>query len=92
MDSKKFAGPMTLEERNALTKFQDLLDETDIDYEDYDDNDLTRFLRARKLDLPKVWDMFKAFLDWREKEKVNEAMSVFINFIILSGNSLNISN
>ena len=73
---KKFAGPMTLEERNALTKFQDLLEEKDVDYEDFDDSYLTRFLRARKLDIPKVWEMFKNFLEWREKEKVDEIMQV----------------
>ena len=78
MDNKKFMGPMTLEERNCLTKFQDMLDEKDIDYDDFDENYLCRFLRARKLELPKVWEMFKAFLDWREKEQVDQALQVYI--------------
>ncbi len=76
MDNKKFVGPMTLEERNALTKFKDAMDDKDIDYDDYDDNYLTRFLRARKLDIPKVYEMFKNFIDWREKENVDDVMSV----------------
>ena len=73
---KKFNGPMTLEERNTLSKFQDMLDDKDIDYENYDENYLIRFLRARKLDIPKAYTMFLEFIEWRAKEKIDSILSL----------------
>jgi len=65
---------MTLEERGALEKFKDILDEHDIDYEtDYcDDMTLIRFLRARKLDMVKSLEMFQNFLKWREEQNIDD--------------------
>jgi len=74
-NKKKFVGPMTLEERNSLSKFQDMLDEKDIDYDDYDENYLIRFLRARKLDLNLTYKMFTDFLEWRKKEDIDNILT-----------------
>jgi len=74
-NKKKFVGPMTLEERNSLSKFQDMLDEKDIDYDDYDENYLIRFLRARKLDLNLTYKMFTDFLEWRKKEDIDSILT-----------------
>ena len=73
---------MTLEERGALEKFKDLLEEKDIDY-DSDENDdlvLLRFLRARKLDLNKALEMFNEYLKFREEYQVDE---IEVNRIII---------
>jgi hypothetical protein len=37
----------------------------------YDDIYLLRFLRARKFDLDKTYLMFKAFIDWRKENDVD---------------------
>ena len=78
---KKLIGPMTLEERNVLSKLQDMLDAKDIDYDNFDENYLMRFLRARKLDIQKAFTMFTEFLDWRTKENVDDIKNVKLNEI-----------
>ena len=77
---KKLAGtsmPMTLEERNALEKFKDLLEEED----DYDsdihfDGMLIRFLRGRKLDLKETMKMFKDYLKFYDDNKIESLITV----------------
>jgi len=76
---KKFAVAMTLEERNALSKFQDLLDQKDVDYENFDDDYLIRFLRSRKLDVNLTYTMFSNFLEWRKKENIDNIKNVLIS-------------
>ncbi len=74
-----FNPSMTLEERGAIEKFKDLLDERDFEYDEerFNNKFLIRFLRARKLDLEKAYIMFTDYINWREKENVDN-ISVYI--------------
>jgi hypothetical protein len=74
---KKFTAPMTLEERGALEKFKDALeDDENCDYDSdiHSDGLLLRFLRARKLMLDKSLFMFKEYLKFYESYNVASIM------------------
>ena len=73
---------MTLEERMAVDKFKDHLDDKDVEYDEdkYDTKTLVRFLRARKLDIEKAYTMFTEFLSWRETDDVDHICVSFIHF------------
>ena len=62
-----------------LQKFKEALKAQNViqNFEVYDDLYLLRFLRARKFDLEKTMLMFKNFLEWREKEKVDDIRENF---------------
>lgn len=79
--SFKFKAHLTLEERTALGKFKDAMDEDDdcdFDEDIHSDNLLIRFLRARKLDIPKTLLMFKEYLKFREEYKVDTIIQDFV--------------
>jgi len=40
-----------------------------------DDSTLLRFLRARKVDIPKAADMFLAYLEWRRDYKLDSNLA-----------------
>ena len=62
-----------------LQKFKEALKTQNViqNFDVYDDLYLLRFLRARKFDLEKTMLMFKNFLEWREKEKVDDIRENF---------------
>lgn len=67
-------APLSIEESTALNKFKDLLKSKKVEYNpnQFDDGYLVRFLRARKLDLNKSFEMFTNFLKWRIANNVDE--------------------
>ena len=74
-----FHDQLNQQQFEGLQKFKQEIDKEKlgIDYNFYDDLYLLRFLRARKFDIPKTMIMFKKFLDWRAKEKVDEIRESF---------------
>lgn len=69
-----YAAPITSEENTALSKFITLLQSKKIVYDEkkFDNGYLVRFLRARKLDINKTFEMFTNFLKWRVDNKIDE--------------------
>jgi len=81
MEIKKFTAPMTLEERGAMEKFKDKLEnEEDCDYDCdvHSDNLLIRFLRARQCDVNKAYFMFTEYLKFREKMQLETILTVSV--------------
>jgi hypothetical protein len=72
-----YTCPLTSEENVALDKFLELLKTKKIEFNtvQFDSGYLVRFLRARKLDLNKTFEMFTAFLKWRKDNNVDESES-----------------
>ena len=72
--------PMTLDEQKVLTKFHDLLNSKKLEYNSkiIDDSYLIRFLRARKLDINKTYEMFSNYVAWRKENNIDE-IEVIIN-------------
>ncbi len=66
--------PMTLDEQKVLTKFHDLLISKKLEYNTklIDDSYLIRFLRARKLDLNKTYEMFSNYINWRKENNIDQ--------------------
>ena len=82
----QFKAPMTLEERGAMEKFKDALDDddnSDYDSDIHSDNLLIRFLRARKLDIAKASLMFNEYLKFRVEYKVDTIIKVIFFLINL---------
>jgi hypothetical protein len=78
---KKFTAPMTLEERGAMEKLKDALEEdenSDYDSDIHSDNLLIRFLRARQLNIEKAALMFNNFLKFKVEYKVDTILTVII--------------
>lgn len=73
-----YTAPFTMEESTALNKFVDILKAKKVDYdqEKYESSCLIRFLRARKLDLNKAFEMFTNFLKWRADNNVDQIEKV----------------
>jgi len=65
------------DEWKHITKFLEFLATKKIqfDKEKNDESVLIRFLRARKYDINKTFEMFKNYLEWRETKKVDEIFS-----------------
>ena len=78
-----YTCPLTSEENVALAKFLELLKTKNIVFNtvQFDSGYLVRFLRARKLDLNKTFEMFTAFLKWRKDNNVDES-AIFKPLII----------
>ncbi len=74
MESQKYPIPMTLDEQKVLSKFHDLLKSKKLEYNTYliDDSYLIRFLRARKMDLNKTFDMFNNYIKWRNENNIDD--------------------
>ena len=70
----KYKPQLTVEELKILPKFIDLLKTKNViyDQEINEDNVLIRFLRARKLDLNKTFEMFTKYLKWRLENNIEE--------------------
>ena len=69
--------PRSKEEEDTLIIFKEEIQKDNLKYNSkiVDDNYLLRFLRARKLDLGKSLEMFKKFVEWREKEDIDNISS-----------------
>jgi hypothetical protein len=69
IEIKVYSCPLTAEEEKLLEKFKELLMVKDIKYNrvKYDSSYLIRFLRARRYDLSKTYEMFVNFLNWRKE-------------------------
>jgi hypothetical protein len=63
----------TSDETKAIQKFKDHLTSKKIEYNSKKINDeyLVRFLRARKLDINKTFEMFVKFLAWRKENDID---------------------
>ena len=74
-----FYDQLNQQQFDALQKFKEALTTQKVitSFEIYDDLYLLRFLRARKFDLDKTMLMFKNFLEWREKEHVDDIRENF---------------
>lgn len=69
--------PTTKEEDEALIKFKEEIQKNNLIYNSsiVDDNYLIRFLRARKLDIPKTMGMFQKYVDWRANNDIDNIKS-----------------
>ena len=69
-----FYDQLNQEQYDVLIQFKESLKKDNIiqNFITYDDLYLLRFLRARKFNLDKTMLMFKNFLEWREKEHVDD--------------------
>jgi hypothetical protein len=76
--NKRYLSNLTNEQSSTLSNFKNKLLEYDplINFNLYDDSYLLRFLRARKFDLEKTFEMFIKFLKWRT-EFGTEEIDVF---------------
>lgn len=65
------------EEYSEIKTFLKFLSEKNLKYDQEKNNDavIIRFLRARKFDHKKTFEMFRNYLEWREKNKVDEIFS-----------------
>lgn len=70
----KYSIPMTSDEQKILTKFQDLIKSKNLEYNtnQIDDSYLIRFLRARKMDLNKTYEMFSNYIKWRKENNIDQ--------------------
>ena len=69
--------PMSEDETSQLLALKELIQKNNLEYNSkiVDDNYLIRFLRARKLDLMKTFDMFKKYVEWRKAEDIDNISS-----------------
>ena len=49
----------------------------DLDKMNYDDHDLLRFCRARKFVLNDIQEMWRNFIEWRQRENVDSIIDTF---------------
>jgi hypothetical protein len=65
--------PRSKEEEDILIIFKEEIQKENLQYNSniVDDNYLLRFLRARKLNIVKALVMFRLFIEWREKEDID---------------------
>lgn len=70
----KLTGPITADENKALAKLKELLIAKKVEFNASKFNDyyLVRFLRARKLEPGKAFEMFSNFLKWRADNKIDD--------------------
>jgi hypothetical protein len=73
IEMKIYSCPLRSEEEKIIEKFKELLMVKDIKYNriKYDNSYLIRFLRARKYDLSKTYEMFLNFLNWRKERNLD---------------------
>ena len=71
-------GDLSETQQQVFEQFKDTIKQEKLtDSPRYDDFYLLKFCRARKFDLDKTVEMFKNFLNWREENKVDQAMVIY---------------